>query len=31
MSKVYGLALEGGGARGSYHIGVMKAIKEMRL
>lgn len=25
---MYGLALEGGGAKGSYHVGVMKAINE---
>ena len=28
MIKLYGLALEGGGAKGAYHIGAMKAIKE---
>lgn len=25
---MYGLALEGGGAKGAYHVGAMKAIKE---
>ena len=25
----YGLALEGGGSKGSYHIGACKALKEM--
>lgn len=29
--KRYGLALEGGGAKGSYHIGVMKAIIELGI
>lgn len=28
---MYGLVLEGGGARGSYHVGVYKAIKEMGI
>ena len=28
LSKEYGLALEGGGARGAYQIGVWKALKE---
>lgn len=28
---MYGLVLEGGGARGSYHIGVYKAIREMGI
>lgn len=28
MDKTYGLALEGGGAKGSYHIGAIKAIIE---
>lgn len=28
---MYGLVLEGGGARGAYHIGVYKAIKEMGI
>lgn len=28
---MYGLVLEGGGARGAYHIGVYKAIKEMNI
>ncbi len=27
----YALALEGGGARGAYHIGVMKALKELGI
>ena len=25
---MYGLVLEGGGARGSYHVGVYKALNE---
>lgn len=28
---MFGLALEGGGARGSYHIGVYKAMKELGI
>ena len=28
LSKEYGLALEGGGARGAYQIGAWKALKE---
>lgn len=28
---MYGLVLEGGGAKGAYHIGVYKAIKEMNI
>lgn len=28
---MYGLVLEGGGAKGSYHIGAYKAIKEMGI
>ena len=28
LSKEYGLALEGGGAKGAYQIGVWKALKE---
>lgn len=28
---MYGLVLEGGGAKGSYHVGVYKAIKEMNI
>lgn len=29
MSKKYGLVLEGGGAKGSYHIGAYKAFTEL--
>lgn len=28
---MYGLVLEGGGAKGAYHVGVYKAIKEMDI
>ncbi len=28
---MYGLVLEGGGAKGSYHIGVWKAIRELGI
>ncbi|ADO76789.1 patatin-like phospholipase family protein [Halanaerobium praevalens] len=28
---MYGLVLEGGGAKGAYHIGALKAIKELNL
>ncbi len=28
---MYGLALQGGGAKGSYHIGVWKALREMGI
>ena len=28
---MYGLVLEGGGAKGSYHVGVYKAIKEVGI
>lgn len=28
---IYGLALEGGGAKGAYHIGAYKALKEMGI
>jgi len=28
---VYGLVLEGGGAKGAYHIGALKALKEMNI
>lgn len=28
---MYGLVLEGGGAKGSYHIGVYKALKELGI
>ena len=28
---MYGLVLEGGGARGSYQIGVYKALLEMNI
>ncbi len=28
---MYGLVLEGGGARGAYHVGAYKAIKELNL
>ncbi len=28
---MYGLVLEGGGAKGAYHIGALKAIKELKL
>lgn len=28
---MYGLVLEGGGAKGAYHVGVYKAIKEMNI
>lgn len=31
MEKEYGLVLEGGGARGSYQIGVWKALKELDI
>ncbi len=29
--EMYGLALQGGGAKGSYHIGVWKALRELRI
>ena len=29
MKKGFGLILSGGGAKGSYEIGVMKAIEEL--
>ncbi len=28
---MYGLVLEGGGAKGAYHIGALKALKEMNV
>ena len=28
---MYGLVLEGGGAKGAYHIGALKAIKELNI
>ena len=28
---MYGLVLEGGGAKGSYHIGALKALKELNI
>lgn len=28
---MYGLVLEGGGAKGAYHIGALRAIKEMKI
>ena len=28
---MFGLVLEGGGARGAYHIGAYKAIKELDI
>lgn len=28
---MYGLVLEGGGARGAYHVGAYKAIKELKI
>lgn len=28
---MYGLVLEGGGAKGAYHIGALKAVKELKL
>ena len=28
---MYGLVLEGGGAKGAYHIGAYKAIKDMNI
>ena len=31
VSRSYGIALEGGGAKGAYQIGVWKAIKEIGL
>lgn len=29
--KLYGLVLEGGGAKGAYHIGALKAIEELDI
>lgn len=31
MAKMYGLVLEGGGAKGAYHIGALKALKELNI
>lgn len=28
---MYGLVLEGGGAKGAYHIGALKALKELKI
>mgnify|MGYP000860142581 CR=1 FL=1 len=28
---MYGLVLEGGGAKGAYHVGAYKAIKELKI
>ena len=28
LNKKYALALEGGGAKGAYHVGAVKALKE---
>lgn len=31
IANYYGLVLEGGGAKGAYHIGVAKALKELNI
>ena len=31
MISLYGVALEGGGARGAYHIGALKALNELGI
>ena len=28
---MFGLVLEGGGARGAYHVGAYKAIRELNI